>query len=895
MAQQVWKVSIGIELQTKELQKQFWTLKSTVNKQMKWVNQQVKKSSLSMTKTLWALAWSYAVLKTVDAVKKLWTAIVKSAANFESTTMAFETMLWSWIKAKQLLEDLENFSKKTPFKLVDIEQNAKLLLWMGIEADKLIPTMKAMWDVASWLNVPLERIALNFWQIKAQWKLTGRELRDFAVAWVPLLDELAKNFEKSKVEIQWMVSAGKIWFKDVEKAFTTMSSSWGRFADMMLKQAKTFNWMVSILQDTVNIAFRKNGEKMLEVARKVVSWLNSIAEKYLPIIVWYFSDAITKITYWWEQWGGQIIASIFWVFKEIWIWLAEFSSTVIEWFSILFWWIAKDWEASAKDINRVIAYITKSFWVLIKWVISVVKASSELMAWFVVDFIMAFSKIAEWWQKLLTVFKEIWKAIPSMLSAWFDKAINEVIDGINFFVKQANKIPKVNMNLLDRRWVKDTKDNIWNIKNAFDDFKNIDLFENTKSSFDKAWEIMNNFAETSLEWYIELETKFMWINDDIKKDTTKTFETIWKTIKKVWEWEWSEWLSKEMSKLQDKLKKVWQGYRWLSAVWKKSLEDLTTKNREAQRKIVMENAKATKAFLELKNEIQGTGWAIDKLNQELTKDIADIDLWLAESFVEERRTIEEELKAIKKQASEDWMTSDLQEEKDKLLKRQKYLEQFAIDNKALKEQIATAEIEANKTAFQRFAEEQANRKTLLETTTQTKIDELNKQVEDEKVKLDALLEKNREMTDNMQTEFLKQRESMALTWRIADKLKDRYNKAMKSIETQTESSVKTIEQQLARMQRAMSRINSLRSDKWFATGGYTGDGGIFEKAGIVHKWEYVVPQFMTKAMPWLVRWLENIRTWNTNNDNSRNIEVGAMNFADSFDGMEFLQQLNWQI
>lgn len=45
----------------------------------------------------------------------------------------------------------------------------------------------------------------------------------------------------------------------------------------------------------------------------------------------------------------------------------------------------------------------------------------------------------------------------------------------------------------------------------------------------------------------------------------------------------------------------------------------------------------------------------------------------------------------------------------------------------------------------------------------------------------------------------------------------------------------------------------------YATGGYTGDGGKYEPAGIVHKGEYVIPQWMVKKYPETIATLERIR------------------------------------
>ena len=202
--------------------------------------------------------------------------LTKMAGEFEQTNIAFTTMLGSAELAKSTLKDLSDFAVRTPFQIPEVEQNAKLLLAMGIEVENLIPTMKSLGDVSAGLNVPLQRIALNFGQVKTQGKLTGRELRDFNIAGVPLLQEIAKNFGLTEKKIKEMVSAGSIGFKDVEEAFRTMSSSGGKFFDLMDAQSKTFLGKVSNIQDSFIRLGRIMGEIFLPIATRVAGGLEKL-------------------------------------------------------------------------------------------------------------------------------------------------------------------------------------------------------------------------------------------------------------------------------------------------------------------------------------------------------------------------------------------------------------------------------------------------------------------------------------------------------------------------------------------------------------------------------------------------------------------------------------------
>lgn len=215
---------------------------------------------------------------------------LNAAAQYEQSQIAFETMLGSAEKGNKLLQELADFAQKTPFELVGIESNAKQLLAMGIEAEDLMPTLKSLGDVSAGLSVPLERLALNYGQVATQGKLTGKELRDFAVAGVPLLAQLGTQLNKSKEEITKMVSAGEIGFDKVETAFQDMTSEGGIFADLMDKQSRTYTGMVSNLADAWGLFLRGEGKKFIEWSKSVVQWMIDFVENDAPKVV----DAVTS-------------------------------------------------------------------------------------------------------------------------------------------------------------------------------------------------------------------------------------------------------------------------------------------------------------------------------------------------------------------------------------------------------------------------------------------------------------------------------------------------------------------------------------------------------------------------------------------------------------------------
>lgn len=214
-------------------------------------------------------------------------SLIEAAGGYEQTQVAFTTMLGSAEKAKDMLAELAEFGKKTPFTISELEDNTKKLLAYGIAQEEIIPTMTTLGNLAAGVGkekFPL--LTLAFGQVKAAGKLTGAELRQFAESGIPLLDTLATSFGKTKGEIQEMISAGEVSFEDVDMALKGLTSEGGKFFNLMENQSKTFLGQLSNLEDQVILLSRSLGAFLLPVAgrlveqfQKLMNWFNSLTEE----------------------------------------------------------------------------------------------------------------------------------------------------------------------------------------------------------------------------------------------------------------------------------------------------------------------------------------------------------------------------------------------------------------------------------------------------------------------------------------------------------------------------------------------------------------------------------------------------------------------------------------
>ncbi len=174
------------------------------------------------------------------------------AADLETTTIAFETMLGSAGAAKKMMADLTQFAAATPFELPQIQQATKVLLSFGITQDKILPTLRTLGDVSAGTGKDFGDLAVIFGQVKAKGKLMGGELLQFSEAGVPMVAQLAKQFGVAESRIAKMSEQGKISFAAVEKALASMSAEGGIFFDLMKRQSTTVTGLWSTWKDSAN-------------------------------------------------------------------------------------------------------------------------------------------------------------------------------------------------------------------------------------------------------------------------------------------------------------------------------------------------------------------------------------------------------------------------------------------------------------------------------------------------------------------------------------------------------------------------------------------------------------------------------------------------------------------
>jgi tape measure domain-containing protein len=208
---------------------------------------------------------------------------IGAAATMQQDLITIKTFVGSAEKARDVMESLREFAKKTPFQLTDLVEATKKMLAFGFAQDEIIPKMKIFGNLASAANVPVAELVQIFGKIKSQGKLMGETLNQLAERGIPVISALADHFKVPEAAIREMVTAGKVSFDDMMSAMDNLAGAGGQMGNLMEEQAETLAGRWSTLKDkfedlalTIGDSLIPALERLVDMGSDVVDWVKNM-------------------------------------------------------------------------------------------------------------------------------------------------------------------------------------------------------------------------------------------------------------------------------------------------------------------------------------------------------------------------------------------------------------------------------------------------------------------------------------------------------------------------------------------------------------------------------------------------------------------------------------------
>ena len=186
--------------------------------------------------------------------------VFSKTAELERTTKQLATVTGSLQTAKGILNELQVINKKSPFSFIELADTAKRLSAFGIANKDLVGTTERLGKAAAATGANVNDLSLAYGQVAAKGKLQTEELYQFQERGIPLLDELAKGYGKTKGEVQELITAGQVGFPAVEQAIKNLTTGNGKFAKSFENTADTLDAKLSNAIDSLGRAAAAFGE-----------------------------------------------------------------------------------------------------------------------------------------------------------------------------------------------------------------------------------------------------------------------------------------------------------------------------------------------------------------------------------------------------------------------------------------------------------------------------------------------------------------------------------------------------------------------------------------------------------------------------------------------------------
>ena len=164
------EINVTISVENKKAQKAL----ANFVKQTQGVEKGVVKSFSKMDIAVGSFVGNLAsdLLKSfVSGIFDLGRAAIDQAIKIEGLTTQLETLTGSAATAQKILEDLQEFAARTPFKLTGLAESSKLLLAFGKTQEEIIPTLQILGDVAAGSGADLQELTRTragaLWRVAA--------------------------------------------------------------------------------------------------------------------------------------------------------------------------------------------------------------------------------------------------------------------------------------------------------------------------------------------------------------------------------------------------------------------------------------------------------------------------------------------------------------------------------------------------------------------------------------------------------------------------------------------------------------------------------------------------------------------------------------------------------
>jgi tape measure domain-containing protein len=201
---------------------------------------------------------------------------VKSAADLEQLETSFVSLTGGVSEAADMMQQLNEFTAKTPFQIENVANAARQLIASGTQIGDVNDQLQFLGDIAATSGVTIEEIAAIFAKVNAKGKVELENLNQLAERGIPIFKALADATGLPADSL----GAGAVsvdQFNEVLKSFATEG---GFAAGAMERLSQTAAGKFSTALDNLKIAGAEIGNLVLPAVTKLLDLIVEMAQKF---------------------------------------------------------------------------------------------------------------------------------------------------------------------------------------------------------------------------------------------------------------------------------------------------------------------------------------------------------------------------------------------------------------------------------------------------------------------------------------------------------------------------------------------------------------------------------------------------------------------------------------
>ena len=212
---------------------------------------------------------------------------IESAMHFEATKKSYEVLTGDRKQGGKLADDLNKLQQDTILG-PEVFKAGQTLMGFGIAANKVMPIVKELGDIAMGDSQRFEALTVAFSQTQAAGRLMGQDLLQYINAGFNPLQTMSEHWKefgftakKTVGDLKQEMEKGNVTSSMVAKAFEIATSKGGKFDGMMDKIADTSFGRLKILEGQwenfkiqAGNALMPLAEGLMTVANKTLNFLD---------------------------------------------------------------------------------------------------------------------------------------------------------------------------------------------------------------------------------------------------------------------------------------------------------------------------------------------------------------------------------------------------------------------------------------------------------------------------------------------------------------------------------------------------------------------------------------------------------------------------------------------